>query len=109
MSLEGNEAFYQKVSPLFRIHKDAPPFLIIHGDRDTLVPVEEAREFSRELREISVSSVTYAEISGAQHAFDMFPSIRSEHVNHGIEKFLAIIYSQYLDQQPSSSSRQSEA
>jgi hypothetical protein len=60
------------------------------------VPVEEARVFSENLRAVSSNSVSYAEISGAQHAFDMFPSLRSEHVKQGIEKFLCLLYSDYL-------------
>ena len=96
LSLDGNEKQYEQASPLFRIHKNAPPFLIIHGDKDTVVPVEEARVFSEELRAVSSNSVGYAEISGAQHAFDMFPSLRSEHVKQGIEQFLFLLYSDYL-------------
>jgi len=36
------------------------------------------------------------ELKGAQHAFDVFPSLRSEYVKFGVEKFLAWTYSQYL-------------
>ena len=84
---------FEQVSPRFRIHKDAPPFLIIHGDKDSLVPVKEARSFFRSLKEVSKQPVAYAEIKGAQHAFDMFPSVRSEHVKHGVEKFLCWLQS----------------
>jgi len=96
LSLEGHAEEYQQASPMFRIDDQAPPFLIIHGDKDTLVPVEEGRLFSETLRETSENPVAYAEISGAQHAFDIFPSIRSEHVKHGIERFLMYLYSGYL-------------
>ena len=90
MKLErsSNLEAFEQVSPRFRIHEDAPPFLIIHGDKDSLVPVKEARSFYRRLKEVSSQPVAYAEIKGAQHAFDMFPSLRSEHVKHGVEKFL---------------------
>ncbi|MDP7577382.1 MAG: prolyl oligopeptidase family serine peptidase, partial [Pseudomonadales bacterium] len=87
---------YQQVSPLFRTTADAPPFLIVHGDKDSLVPIEEARVFADELRQASNNPVAYAEISGGQHAFDMFPSIRSEHVKHGVERFLTWVYSNHL-------------
>jgi len=96
LSLEGHTAEYQQASPLFRIHDQAPPFLVIHGDKDTLVPVEEGRLFSEKLLAESSNPVAYAEISGAQHAFDIFPSIRSEHVKHGIERFLMWLYTGYL-------------
>ncbi len=80
---------FNRASPINRIHDGAPPFFVIHGDRDSLVPVEGAREFVQKLREVSKQPVAYAEIEGAQHAFDMFPSVRSEHVKHGVERFLA--------------------
>jgi acetyl esterase/lipase len=93
---ENIEAFRQS-SPLFRVTESAPPFLIIHGDKDTLLPVEEARFFADQLRDVARNPVVYAEISGGQHAFDMFESVRSEHVKHGVERFLGYIYSRYLD------------
>ena len=98
LSLEANLAQYQAVSPLSRINADAPPFLIIHGDKDSLVPVAYARLFAGKLREVSKQPVAYAEIADAQHAFDMFPSLRCEHVKQGVERFLAYLYSQYLKQ-----------
>jgi acetyl esterase/lipase len=79
---------YIAASPLDRITDKAPPFFVIHGKHDSLVPVREAREFVRRLRETSPNPVAYAEIPGAQHAFDVFPSIRSAHVVRGVERFL---------------------
>src|SRR3954454_8258814 len=34
---------YRDASPSERVHAGAPPFFVIHGERDSLVPVEEAR------------------------------------------------------------------
>ncbi|HEX2176644.1 MAG TPA: alpha/beta hydrolase [Nocardioidaceae bacterium] len=79
---------YAKATPLLRIEPDAPPFLVVHGTHDTLVPVVEAREFIQRLREISKQPVAYAELPGTQHAFDVFPSIRSSHMVRGVERFL---------------------
>jgi acetyl esterase/lipase len=79
---------YTKASPLARITADAPPFLVVHGAHDTLVPVAEAREFVTRLRDTSKQPVAYAELAGTQHAFDIFPSIRSAHVVRGVERFL---------------------
>ncbi|EHR50484.1 esterase/lipase [Saccharomonospora marina XMU15] len=83
---------YVAASPLDRITDKAPPFFVIHGEHDTLIPVAEAREFVRRLREVSHNPVGFAEIPGAQHAFDIFPSIRSAHVVRGIERFLEWTY-----------------
>ena len=79
---------FRRASPIDRIHRDAPPFFIIHGDRDTLAPVEEARYFADELRGISTSEVIYAELKGAQHAFDVFCSPRTAHTLVAVLKFL---------------------
>ncbi|MCG8919894.1 alpha/beta hydrolase [Actinokineospora sp. PR83] len=79
---------YRSLSPLAQVRADAPPFFVVHGAADTLVPVPEAREFVRRLRAVSTNPVAYAEISGAQHAFDVFPSIRSAHVLRGVARFL---------------------
>ncbi|MDT7726867.1 MAG: hypothetical protein QOI21_3443 [Actinomycetota bacterium] len=83
---------YIAASPLDRITDEAPPFFVIHGERDSLVPAREARGFVQRLRENSNSPVAYAEIPGAQHAFDVFPSIRSAHVVRGVERFLEWTY-----------------
>ncbi|MDT4892563.1 MAG: hypothetical protein QOE97_1598 [Pseudonocardiales bacterium] len=85
---------FRAASPLFRVdgRNDIPPFFVIHGRNDTLVPVREAREFVDRLRAQSDQPVAYAEIGGAQHAFDIFPSIRSAHVVRGVQRFLDWVY-----------------
>ncbi len=87
---------YEKASPMSRVRPDAPPFLVIHGDLDTLASVEEARRFVAALRAVSKNPVAYAEIPGAQHAFELFPSLRAMLVVHGVERFVASVYSQYV-------------
>lgn len=86
-----DDAAYVAASPLARVHADAPPFLVIHGRNDTLVPVEEARELVRRLREVSAEPVGYIELPGTQHAFDVFPSIRSAHVVRAVGRFAEML------------------
>jgi acetyl esterase/lipase len=88
-------------SPLSQVRSDAPPFFVIHGRNDSLVNVAEARELVRRLRETSDSVVAYAELPGAQHAFDVFASIRSAHVIRAVERFLRIVqWNDKSQQQP---------
>jgi len=96
---------YEKASPISRLHADAPPFFVIHGERDTVVPVEEARRFYDAFRRVAGSPIVYAEIPGAQHAFELFPSLRSTFVIHGVERFLAYVYSRYLAERRAMPSR----
>jgi acetyl esterase/lipase len=79
---------FEQGSPILRITPEAPDFFVMHGSRDSLVAVEQARLFVAALRETSTSSVAYAEFPGTQHAFDVFPSIRSEHVVRAVERYL---------------------
>jgi acetyl esterase/lipase len=79
---------FRAASPLYRVRADAPPFFVLHGTNDTLVPVADARAFVARLRSVSHSAVGYAELHGAQHAFDIFTSVRSAHVVRGVERFL---------------------
>jgi acetyl esterase/lipase len=94
-SVDEAPELYDLASPMSQIHPDAPPFLVIHGDRDSLVPVAEARRFCHELRETARAPVAYAEIRGAQHAFEIFPSLRGELVLGGVERFLSILHAQW--------------
>ena len=79
---------FEAASPLLRITADAPDFFVLHGDRDSLVSVDQARLFVAELRRVSTSSVVYAELPGAQHAFDVFHSIRSVHAVRAVDRYL---------------------
>ena len=79
---------YEAASPILRVTPDAPDFFVIHGERDSLVSVDQARLFVAELRRTSRKSVVYAEVPGAQHAFDVFHSIRSAHAVRAVDRYL---------------------
>lgn len=79
---------YVAASPLARINESAPPFFVVHGTHDSLLPAVDARTFVAKLRSNSAEPVAYAEVPGGQHAFDLFPSIRSAHVVRGVQRFL---------------------
>ncbi len=89
-------AIYQEgptSTPLARVRADAPPFFVIHGDQDTLVRPDGARQLVLRLRALSGNPVVYAELPGAQHSFDIFHSIRFEAVVDAIEAFAAWVRS----------------
>jgi len=90
-TMESDPERFRAASPTWRVHPDAPPFCVLHGERDTLVPVADARRFVAELRAVSREPVVYAELAGAEHAFDILPSVRTARVVETIERFLATI------------------
>jgi acetyl esterase/lipase len=82
---------YARASPIERIGPEAPPFMVVHGTADSLVSVEAARAFAVELREVSSQPVVFVELPGAEHAFEVFHSVRSDTVVRGVHRFLASV------------------
>jgi acetyl esterase/lipase len=54
--LEENKANAIAASPIHYISKDDPPFLIVHGEGDRVVPVEQGQRFYEELRKAGVNA-----------------------------------------------------
>ncbi|MCW2866085.1 MAG: alpha/beta hydrolase, partial [Marmoricola sp.] len=81
------EAFVD-ASPLAHVNADAPDFFCLHGANDSLVDVRQAHTFVAELKKVSRASVTYAEFPGAQHAFEVFGSIRAHHAVRAVDRWL---------------------
>ena len=51
---------FRNASPIARVHPDAPPFLVIHGSSDTVIPVAQARSFASDsARSLGRSSATW--------------------------------------------------
>jgi acetyl esterase/lipase len=84
---------WHAASPLSRVSPDAPPMFVIQGELDQLVWREEAREFVAALRDCSSAPVVFAEVPGAQHAFEVFNSVRSREAVGAIERFLTVVRS----------------
>ncbi len=79
---------FTAASPTDRVNPDAPPFFVLQGRNDTLVPVEVARTFVQRLRAVSRQPVAYAELPLAQHAFDVMASLRCQATTSGVADFL---------------------
>ena len=79
-------------SPIARVHRNAPPFLVIHGSKDSVIPVEQARSFVERLRAVSHSMVGYLELPGAGHGFDLIDGERAGVMAHATSLFLNQVY-----------------
>lgn len=84
---------YERASPTAQVSAAAPPFLVWHGDRDSLAPVTAARAFVAALRDRGTAPCAYVELAGAQHAFELFPSVRSIAVVNGTRRFCQAVWS----------------
>lgn len=56
----------QNGSPVFWASKDDPPFLILHGDADSFVPIDQSERLFQALKKAG-ASVTFRVFSGAEH------------------------------------------
>lgn len=86
---------FSAASPMARIHRDAPPFFLIHGDSDVVIPVDEARAFRDALRATSRNPVQYCEIPRAGHAFDLVDSSHARRCSVEAAKFLNEVHQQH--------------
>jgi acetyl esterase/lipase len=83
-----NRQVYLDASPITKIRPDAPPFFILHGEDDSIIPVGEGREFAEALAQKSDDVVVYSEIPHAQHAFDFFGSPHGDFTATAVGHFL---------------------
>ncbi len=73
----GHEDLYRSISPLERITRDAPPFLVVQGTGDTLVDYRVARAFVARFRASAFAPCYHVELPFTQHAFDVTASPRT--------------------------------
>jgi acetyl esterase/lipase len=83
---------FTAASPISYVHRDAPPFFLLHGDRDQLAPIGQARAFCAALQGAGANTVAYAELANAHHAFDITPTVRSRMAADAVADFLGVVY-----------------
>lgn len=64
---------YRRLSPAHRASANAPPFLLVHGDQDALVPLKESGRLHQALVLVG-ADVSLLVAVGATHAFTVHPS-----------------------------------
>jgi acetyl esterase/lipase len=79
---------FREASCFTWVRPDAPPLLAVHGTSDSLAPIRMGRDFVAALRSVSAQPVDFLELRGAQHAFEVFPSIRTRFVIRAVDRWL---------------------
>lgn len=87
-----NPGLFKAASPISYVHSEAPPFFVLHGEKDPMVPSAQSRAFSAALRDAGAATVSYAELPNAHHAFDLAATVRSRMVAEAVSDFLGVIY-----------------
>lgn len=84
-------ARYRLGSPARLVRGDVPPTLLLHGSADRAVPVAQARELARRLKEAGAPA-TYVELPWADHCFDVnWGGWGSQIARATTERFLKVV------------------
>jgi acetyl esterase/lipase len=86
--LVDDPATWHGASPTWRLDEHAPPMFVVHGDRDEIVSVNQARAFAEQARAVTRGRFGYAELPYAHHAFDMVASARTKATVGAVGRFL---------------------
>ncbi len=90
-SLRTDRESWEYASPLLKKLDGSPPMFILHGSKDLLVPIEESIEFVRRSK-VAKNLICFANLTGAQHAFEIFWSIRARKSVAAVMTFLDVLF-----------------
>ena len=93
--LAQNRDLFEKASPVHHVTADAPPFFVLHGQKDTVVPAGQSRTFCAALHGVGARRVLHAELPNAHHMFDMVAGVRSHLVAQSVATFFGVIYGEH--------------
>ena len=71
--VQENKPKAKRANPITYVTKDAPPFLIMHGDKDQMVPFGQSELLETALKKAG-ADVTFRPIKGAGHGGAAFSS-----------------------------------
>lgn len=86
-----DETLAKQASPLYQRLAGAPPFLLIHGTNDSIVPASESQYFAEQLRKNN-SQALYIPIEGAGHAFADGVSDHEERAREHVIEFVETVF-----------------
>ena len=86
--IQDNKEKAAQASPVTHVSKDNPPFLIMHGDKDPLVPFHQSEDLEEALKKAGVE-VTLVRLKGAGHGGPQFSSPENR-------KLIADFFDKYL-------------
>ena len=66
---DGNEKLWESASPLWQLREGLPPFYVIHGIEDDVVPIAQSDVLVGALKRLG-NQVEYLRIPGEDHNFN---------------------------------------
>ena len=94
--LADDPQLFRDASPMFRAHRQAPPFFVLHGENDAVVPQRAGARVLHRPARLGRATVSYAELPKAHHAFDTIATLRCQLASEAVAAFLGIIYGRHV-------------
>ncbi len=88
---------YRQISPSNWISANNPPFLLVQGDTDALISVNESRNFFQGLQSQNVQNCAILNLPLVEHAFDIFPTLTAQCIVPIIERYLVMLHENYIN------------
>ena len=89
---EDDPVRWARASPARSVPAERPPFFVVHGATDTLVPPSDSARLVAAMRSAGNAPVGHLSLPWANHGFDYFTSIRSLFVADGLAMVLEAAY-----------------
>jgi len=67
-----------QISPIHQVRPDAPPFLLIHGDKDGRVPLEQSHLFQKRMKDAG-NTCDLITVPGGDHGMGGWQSLKSDY------------------------------
>ena len=88
---------YQQITPANWISRETPPFLLVQGDTDALISVNEAKKIFRDLQAQNTQNCAILNLPLVEHAFDIFPTLTAQCIVPTIERYLVMLHENYIN------------
>jgi len=88
---------YKQITPANWISNGTPPFLLVQGDTDALISVNEAKKFFRDLQAENAQNCAILNLPLVEHAFDIFPTLTAQCIVPTIERYLVMLHDNYIN------------
>lgn len=71
-TVSGRESLGREISPIYYVTSNLPPALLIHGNSDLVVPLQQSESFARRAREVGAKNVELLVREGRGHGWGDF-------------------------------------
>ena len=91
-----NPAKFRQASPFNKVFKNPPAFMLIQGEKDSLIAPNETIRFHDALQKAETPHLVLLKLPWLGHGFDALPTISAQMVLPAVEKYLFLLHTESL-------------